>query len=122
MTNKEILNSAIKKATKNGYKVPDCPQTNDGFTIDWDETLEDSSIYFAIIFSDDFAKAFWGEEIIERRYEEGSYEEENTDFGGIFLCPYEEGAVIRYKGIFWKYHLQKMVLEENPLLYLKKFL
>lgn len=49
------------------------------------------------IFSHEFAKAFWGEEVCEM-----------------------ECSVVETKK--WKYHLQQMVLEEKPLKYLEKFL
>ena len=49
------------------------------------------------IFSHDFAKAFWG-------------------FKLIFFDETMEAE------IYWRYHLQQMVLEEEPLQYLEKFL
>ena len=58
--------------------------------------------YYAYIFSHDFAKAFWGEKdrtpiIAGRRLLKEAYPE-------------------------WQYHLQQMVLEEEPLKYLEKLL
>ena len=53
----------------------------------------------AIIFTHDFAKAFWGE----------SYYITSDEF--------EDN-----KGIAWQYHLQQMVIAEEPLKYLEKFL
>jgi len=49
------------------------------------------------IFSHDFAKAFWGEETVDEAYRS---------------FPKRE----------WQYHLQQMVLKENPIQYLAKFL
>jgi len=57
--------------------------------------------FSAYIFSHDFAKAFWGEGTIH--------------YGGK-----PENAV--FHTCAWQYHLGKMVLEENPLQYLAKFL
>jgi hypothetical protein len=55
----------------------------------------------AIIFTHDFAKAFWGE-----------------NFSG------EEVVNMTFSGDLkrWQYHLQQMILEEEPLQYLKQFL
>jgi hypothetical protein len=57
--------------------------------------------YYAIIFSHDFAKAFWGEEIARFR---------------------RTGTTMKKEIPEWKYHLQQMVLEENPLQSLAQFL
>ena len=100
MTNEDILQKAIEKAEKNGFK-----------TFRWyvDERYFDSWLNdgegrykqeYTIIFSHDFAKAFWGEDLTWI----DSPDEERRFISG------------------WAYHLQNMVLEEEPLLYLKKFL
>ena len=85
MTNEQILRKAVKKAEKNGYEW-----IYSGMDVD-------VPIAYWTIFSHDFAKAFWGEEMInaENRF---------------------------YMGSRWTYHLQKMVLEKEPLEYLEKFL
>ena len=90
MTNEQILKKAIEKAAKNGF----CKEA---------ETLIEKFSTNDIIFSHDFAKAFWGERDMITAVEEGTW----------------AGAKIQP---FWQYHLQQMVLEEEPLLYLKKFL
>ena len=79
MKNQEILKKVIEKAVKNGYigKMTD-------------NEIEDLIFYdkyFMIIFSHDFAKCFWGNDLES-----------------------------------WQYHLRQMVLEKEPLLYLKNFL
>ena len=51
--------------------------------------------HYQIIFSHDFAKALWGEKV--------------TTFNEYGLAD-------------WAFHLQEMVLEEEPLKYLEKFL
>lgn len=63
--------------------------------------------YFNHIFSHDFAKAFWGEN---------------------HPVKFEEGETFGIKDFHevtekpWQYHLQQMVLKEEPLKYLEKFL
>ena len=101
-----------------------------------------------IILSHEFAKAFFGEEkgenkidFIYFRYEDWDFCERITvkDFlknhtqeqlnllldkkTHIFRDVSYLGEVTYYKySDGWKYHLQQMVLEENPLKYLEKFL
>ena len=107
MTNKEILKKAIGVANKNGYeffyediipkisiKQPD-PVTNEliaGLVLETYAPI--------IIFSHDFAKAFWGEEK---------------------ECVGSDKSGVVYKKA-WRKHLSKMVLEEEPLKYLERFL
>jgi len=59
----------------------------------------DSGYWAEIIYSHSFAKAFWGEE-----------EELCNEFNDKIMYP------------TWKYHLKQMVLEEEPLKYLEKFI
>ena len=94
MTNKEILEKVIYKAEGNG-----CTRCLSSFLDYHDE--DDITIYnkhYQIIFSHDFAKAFFGEK---------GYGVSSTD--GNHLNN-------------WQYHLREMVLEEKPLKYLEKFL
>lgn len=100
MTNEQILKKAIEKAEKNGFNI-----FSDNMFPNWDQnvnTINDSEVYF-LIFSHDFAKAFWGEE------------------------PYLNPNVNATKKEFeeynaWSWHLQQMVLEKEPLKYIEKFL
>ncbi len=78
MTDKQILKKSLEKAAGNGYTPGDSRDR-------W---------YFEVIFSHDFAKAFFP----------------RTDGHGF------------HKDDAWKFHLQQMVLEENPLHYLEQFL
>ncbi len=90
MNDKKILKKIIKKAVDKGYKPV--------------ENLSDST-YHDIIFSSEFAKAFWGEKA----------KEEN-------IMRYSD-IIINDKNIIrWKYYLQKMALEKKPLEYLEEFL
>jgi len=96
MTDKEILQKAIEKAKQNGYiGRPDSNETIDDLLYDCD--------IFTVIFAHDFVKAFWGEELVQG-LETNSMTEELIDVP----C--------------WQLHLREMVLEENPIKYLEKFL
>lgn len=105
MNNDEILKQTIEKAMKNGYEVPedfDLQHHRGLLQAEWQFYADGAThnmitygFYYLVIFSHDFAKAFWGEEQIS--------------------------AMGRNK-IAWKWELQQMVLEEEPLKYLEKFL
>jgi len=60
--------------------------------------------YEILIYSNWFAKAFWGRDFDSL----SQLIEETNGYGGDLLR--------------WQYHLQQMVLEEEPLKYLEKFL
>lgn len=119
MTNEQILQKAIEKAMENGWDVWKL-KTEEEFDWEIDRTVpistrvwtpfmqiywkdfEQGNCYGAnnleIIFSHDFAKAFWK----PRDYAEEFNQKEN--------------------GTDWQYHLQQMVVEEEPLKYLEQFL
>lgn len=97
MKNQEIISKAISKASENGYKFPYRFLSISNLTDSSDRPLY---LIYKIIFSHDFAKAFWGER-------------ESMTFRG--CAPM--GTILE-----WEYHLQQMVLEKEPIKYLEKFL
>lgn len=103
LRNEEILKKAIEKAVNNGLE----DYYWGGKSLEKLEQDVFEHRYYDIIFSHDFAKAFWGEEEIEIKC------------GGCITksppceCEYP---------ISWQYHLQEMVLEEDPIQYLVKFI
>jgi len=92
MKDKTILKKAIEKAAKNRYKGSLITKLESGDYIT-------HCGYIAIIFSHSFSKAFWGE----------------CDCS---LCKSGHKEDISY----WQFQLQQMVLEKEPLKYLRKFL
>ena len=99
LSNEQILKKAIEKAGNNGNKY--CAY----IFKHWKQidNLNDFRVwegrnYFSTIFSHDFAKAFWGERDKKR------------------------WPVDRIEYTPWEKHLQQMVLEEEPLKYIEKFL
>ena len=121
MTNEQILKDAIEKAMKNGYMPIEYKgkEVFDYITISglgvtfwkrtkWNRKKEYPKCgtvlnVYSIIFSHDFAKAFWGEKKLPKHLKVGP-----------------ESSVNYWGG--WQFHLQQMVLEENPLSYLERFL
>jgi len=109
MTNKQILKKAIEKAEKNGWINEEYDTiTKDGYITKIDFPLKYAHLY-EIIFSHDFAKAFWGEEkLIKNSAAPTGYMNKDDDPN---------------KGTWgWQYYLSQMVLEKEPIKYLEKFL
>jgi len=87
MNKQTILKKAVEKAVNRGYEP------------NYKKVLAHQEI----IFSHDFAKAFWNKETKEAE----AFQKET---GGTYLHT------------DWRHYLQRMVLEKEPLLYLEKFL
>jgi len=132
MTNEEILKKAIEKAVKNGWEH--------NFKEEWIISGMKGSPdwYYNIIFSHDFAEALWGEEEICKDC--GSRIDEKMTGARLnwkviecsgcdcsnWISPKSKSTSLRKSDNFiikaWQYHLQQMVLAEEQLQYLKKFL
>ena len=104
MNDVEILDKVVDKAGKKGNELLG------RILREWDDeqvylsfvTLVETGLYQVLIFNHDFAKAFWGEKY---------------DYYGL----YDDDGV-RIGELVWKFHLQEMVLMEEPLKYLERFL
>lgn len=123
MSQKEILKKAIDKAITGGYKLPS-PDYSEWSFEDWGirESFDNYIDLEKIIFSHEFAKAFFG------------VEDTCQDCGQIFKFPtkvegYEYdfyececGCQVQVVPIeCWEYHLQQMVIMEDRLKYLENF-
>lgn len=92
MTNEEILKKAIEKATRNGYKelsteaIMTMIVPKGGITV-----IDHERWYYPIIFSHDFAKAFWGEKRIGRDFVHNRdiYLAESSSRNGYFRKSYQ---------------------------------
>jgi len=111
MTNEQILQKAIEKAVENGYEFGKVllkdPEVVGTF-MEWRE-------YYRIIFHLDFAKAFWGEEEITIARDDALVVGGNVDELG-------KNTTVEIQLLAWQHYLQQLVLEEEPLKYLAKFL
>ena len=106
MTDTDIIFKAIEKAIKNGC-------SHNTFNIDTDLWMQ-KKLYYSVIFAHDFAKAFWHCDHKLKPYESGSFIDECETCG--------ECRMIGEEFASWKNHLQQMMLEEEPLKYIEKFL
>ena len=107
MTDHEIIRAAVDKASKNGYDrwksfVPAFPLLKVKSKKKLQELIG-ATLFLnkeKIIFSHDFAKAFWDEKAHVRKYLDN----------------------LATDTIAWKYHLQEMAILEDPIKYLERFL
>ena len=96
VTKQQFMFLESKKPTLSNYNIEILITfNNDRFLLDKIKTDEN------IIFSHDFAKAFWTEE--------GTMHVSNPEHGLLIVS-------------VWMMHLQQMVLEPNPIDYLRKFI
>jgi len=106
MSDAEILKKAIEKAVKNGY-----PSIWSEYMIE-NSLAKDKIAQYGLVFNHPFAKAFWGEIMFICPNHNG----ESSDIRiTCDLCDYSYRKE-------WQVHLQQMVLEEEPIKYLEKFL
>ncbi len=112
MIRREILKKAVEKAIANGWKPDNNLQfiaINEFITLDTDYFCLDKWHKFKIeqlLYNHDFAKALWGEEWKSAELKEYIPETDSYKIGTILPK--------------WKWHLQEMVIAEDPVKYLGK--
>lgn len=123
-SNKEILKKAIQLANKKGYYLWDDDAENREilFTeysviVDPDAGSDaDECYYYEIIFDHDFAKALWGRDqdyAFYAGYDEwAEVDDEEVDEAADF------DEIPRDQKPAWQYHLQQMVISDDPIKYL----
>jgi hypothetical protein len=117
MTRGDILTKAVAIAKRNGFGISD-----DFFTDIPVETWiqENQDLYFSLIFCHDFAICFFGENLMVI----DEFCDDTEDFD---LVEYESpiGLLMANRRNIripiWQYHLAQMVLSNDPLIYLQKF-
>ncbi|HLD98253.1 MAG TPA: hypothetical protein VI815_02925 [Candidatus Nanoarchaeia archaeon] len=93
MKKSKLLKLIVKKACENNTLLDE-----DDLLCD----IDDHHSHIPLIFSHDFAKAFWGTNL-----------HDTTKYG-------EQG--LQFTEQEWEYHLKKMVLYKDPIKYLEQFL
>lgn len=115
LTDQEILEKAIQKAIDGGWSF--YAGVFDGITHDavtgefqvrfeMDKGLASYPNLIQILYSHDFAKALWGEEMIL------------MDFYAKFEEFVADSKLMSWTLPAWQYHLQQMVIAEDPIQYL----
>ena len=113
MDNKQILEKAIQKAIGGGWEAPidTTPSWIELAEGGYYDMLYEGWLELAtetIIFSHDFAKALWGEKRVTRPSFIDYKEHDGELFTTYRTQPNDE------------YHLQQMVISDNPIQYLKE--
>lgn len=120
MSDIEIFKKAMLKALEknndkdiNGWSKEPISSMNESMG----EFIVSDNSHFADIFCHDFAKAFWGEEKIKHIIKNRNlFEELPVGLREQWISLKETELEV------WQYHLQQLVLCENPLTYLERFL
>lgn len=123
---KAILKKVIKRAIDNGYKDRELSVNIYTGLLEWilcllegrRNGLINANKYYAFIFSHDFAKAFFGG-VDGHTYPEDAEMGDKCLNCGDWNMPSEKPLETKY---CWQMHLRNMVLCEEPLKYLEKFL
>lgn len=118
MTREDILTKAVAIAKRNGFGISD-----DFFTeVPTENWLQEGQdLYFSIIFCQDFAISFFGEdEVAIDGFDEKTESVDLQDFENptAFLMANRNNITIP----LWQYHLIQMTLSKDPLIYIQKFL
>lgn len=143
MTKEQILKKAISKAVKNGWKIG--IWSRKGFYVSpcgypvFKGYPDDLDIW-ALIFSHQFAKAFWGDRWVCKNCGKPStlpFKAKDKDGCDGSKCirelfkkgegyrpePFLKFRQAQNRMIFeWQFHLQQMVISKDPIKYLEKFL
>jgi len=133
MTDREILSNAIDKAIANGwievYQKSFLEKVFNRIPNDYPKEMQENAIsnnncIKGIIFSHSFAKAFFSEELYRDIDLVSLSDIRNSN---AYIDKGQDTVVLddnfTYRELpAWKFHLQQMVLEENPIKYLERFL
>lgn len=138
---RQVLEKAIQKAVDGGWDILDKYEANKfdvqkdvfdgnymiGFLANDEPTgreiLQQTFHWSEIIFNHDFAKALWGEGIVEIYIEDYDLSVKDQPLlGGLVSYPYHEGSTVGFKTEAWQYHLQQMVIADDPIAYLHRAL
>lgn len=119
MTELEILQKAVDKALANGWR-PSGLET--GTEADQLRYAKKHTTKLNI-FDHDFARALWGDDEIQIWYEPTEYKTANyqTPFGELSIDS-EEDAWGELRTTAWRYHLQQIVIADDPIQYLGEHL
>jgi hypothetical protein len=126
MTRREILHILISQAHANGFDfhrwyqaniAPEWPGTDEAVVL-----LTTEGRYYALVFSHDFARAFWKKgEQMNFIVPASTYSRMNGK-GQVVVINRKPFTRRTIKADVWKYHVRQMALSEDPIRYLRRFL
>ena len=123
---KDALYTLIRQAHANGFEFRRWYQSN--ITPEWTgaedavERLAAESHYFALVFSHDFARAFWTKGAQMNFIVPSSTYSRKNGKGEVVTIHRKPFTRRTIKADVWKYHLRQMAASEDPLGYLKRFM
>lgn len=126
LTNKEILEKAITKAIDGGLtgywadRYKRCQELDEMEYLTAGNLYEEGHSPEELIFNHGFAKALWGEEKYMAYFAGYNEWSDATDIEYVEDQDYDEEP--HEKKPIWQYHLQQMVISENPIQYLGEHL
>ena len=126
MTRKETLLMLLSQAHANGFEFRRWYATN--FSGDRFNTEEAISLlatdawFYALIFSHDFARAFWKKGAQMNFIVPAATYSRMNGKGEVVTINRKPFTRRTVKADVWKYHLRQMALSDDPLRYLKRFL
>ncbi len=113
MSKKTLIEKIIDKAFKRGYEPYGNHSNLQKYSYNYAQVIMNNLSVESIIFSHSFAKAYWGEKRVQRRYSR-----DNSANCGENRNDYKDYTI--KDG--WQYHLPQLALAEDRLKYLEKFL
>jgi len=126
MTRQEVLRIVIRRARANGFEFRRWFLTS--IHPSWSsfdaavELLSQRRRYYALLFSHEFARAFWKQgSQISFVVPAASYTRRDKD-GHIVTVTRKPFTRRTLKADVWKYHLREMVAHDEPLRYIRRFL
>jgi hypothetical protein len=126
MTRLDLLKIVIGRARANGFELRRWFATR--LALPWTSaddaiaTLEQHRLYYALLFSHDFAQAFWkpGADI-SFRVPAQSFPRAMPD-GSVQMVARKSFTRRSTRKDAWRYHLREMALAEEPLRYIRRYL
>jgi len=126
MTRREMLHILISQAQASGFEfrrwfqanvAPEWPGSEDAVAL-----LSAEGRFYALVFSHEFARAFWKKgEQMNFVVPASTYLRMNGK-GQVVTINRKPFTRRTIKADVWKYHLRQMVLSEDPMRYLRRFL
>jgi hypothetical protein len=126
MTRKELLQLLVMQARVNGFELRKWYQSK--IERGWTspdvamQTLADGQRYYALLFSHEFAQAFWRQGTqIQFVVPTQQFQRRNAK-GQLVTVTRKAYTRRTLKADSWKYHLREMAASQEPLRYIRRFL
>ncbi len=120
MTNTEILTKTIQKAIEGGFKARSEDFKVDDRLIDWEvaDGVKINIGYEQLVYMHDFAKALWGE-AGQHAFGHTEPAQDGHKCWGWQRLKAAKSVIVPLVCIpTWQYHLQQMVISDDPIKYL----